>query len=222
MNRILLPILVGTLALSAAACGGRQNTDSTSTSTAPAAAEVTATATVRLIHASEAPTALAFLNSDQVGSLDPGQISGALEVPVGSHTLSIRATDGTTTLGSARLTFAEGESYIGLAAGTASDFSLIWLEDGIPTPPAGQAFVRFVNSGLSAISLHAGEQTLTSSLNPGASTNFMQMAPESYRIEGTAGNRSGGVSVALQAGRTYLIATSVAGDELNYHVITLQ
>jgi hypothetical protein len=220
MNRILVSAL--SLALVASlttACGSKQNTEED----AVTEQTVEATASLRLIHAAAAPTATAFLNDTQLGgTISAGSEAGPLDIPVGSRTLSVRAADGTTELASSRETFAADTEYTVVVGGTASNLMVTVLGDAVPTLAEGQSFVRFVNANAAAVTINQGERAVADGLAPGAATNFIEMAPESYRFEGTSGDLAEGLSISVNPGHVYLVTAYSTGSALAYIVTTLR
>lgn len=220
MNRILVSALsLALVATLTTACGSKQNTDEASATEQA----VEATASLRLIHAAAAPTATAFLNDTQLGgTISAGSEAGPLDIPVGSRTLSVRAADGTTELASSRETFAADTEYTVVVGGTAANLLLTVLSDTVPTPAEGQSFVRFVNANAAAVTINQGERAVADSLAPGAATNFIEMAAESYRFEGTSGDLAEGLSISVNPGHVYLVTAYSTGSALAYIVTTLR
>lgn len=220
MRHMLTTVLsIALLATATTACGGKQNNDDA----AAVEQTVEAMASLRVIHAAAAPTATAFLNDVQLGgTISAGTEAGPLDIPVGSRTLSVRAADGTTELASSRETFAADTEYTVVVGGTLQSLLVIVLGDAIPTPAAGQSFVRFVNANSAAVTITQGERAVADGLAPGAATNFIEMTPESYRFEGSSGDLTEGLSVSVNDGRVYLVTAYGTGSALAYIVTTLR
>jgi hypothetical protein len=220
MRQMLTSVLsLALIATVTTACGGKQNNDDASV----VEQTVEATASLRVIHAAAAPTATAFLNDVQLGgTISAGSEAGPLDIPVGSRTLSVRAADGTTELASSRETFEADTEYTVVVGGTLESLLVIVLGDTVPTPVAGQSFVRFVNASSAAVTIQQGERAVADGLAPGATTNFLEMAPESYRFEGSSGDLAEGLSISVNDGHVYLVTAYSTGSALAYVVTTLR
>jgi len=216
MTRLVVSSFALALVSSVTACGGRQEPES-----APVVEEEPM-AMLSLIHAAGALRATAMLGAIELGALASGESSDMAPVPAGSRTLAINAVDGETELASERVTLAADTEYVGIVGGTTESLFLVLLDDGIPTPAEGTAFVRFVNGLNSPVTVTAGERELAGGLASGTFTTYTQMAPESYRFEAAAGDATGGVSVSVNAGGTYLVIPFMNGTEIGFVVKTLR
>jgi hypothetical protein len=199
----------------------------------------TAGARVRLINALTSTSALDFVVDGQVAvsGVGFGSASQYVTVTLASHRLQARnPTTGTPLLDFTRDLSAEG-AYSLIPAPGLSQFGALFLEDNT-TPVSGQVRIRVVNvaaaPGPIAVYLTAanGDITSTSPSIPtvlfGTASDYLQVAPGSYRVRVTRAGNSGDVLVELAtltvgAGtvRTLLVTDAPSGGfPTNLSVIT--
>ena len=221
-RRLTSAIAATTLAVVSMACEGRAIPGYLSTGP-------TSGARVRLVNALTSSTAVDFVVDGRVTATNVafGAASQYVSVSLASHQLQARSSaTGTTLLDFTRDLSSEGAFSLIPAPGL-SQAGALFLTDN-PTPTTGQARIRGVHvaavPGAVSVYVTAANGDITTatpvvpSLNFGTASDYLQVAPGTYRIRVTrAGSPSEIVvdlgSVTLGAGsvRTFLVTDAPAG-----------
>jgi len=200
------------------ACGGSQTTTSSTTQPTEQAStddDSAPTAIIRMVHGADAGSASASLGDIDLGSgLTGGSASAFMEVPVGSRTLTVRTSSGTSELGSARLTLEADADYTVFVLGDANagPLDIVLVENTFPEAPAGSAFVRLVHGvpGAGPGTLVADGRQYASNVAYGQVSNYYQIPAGSHTFE-LAGTDAT-VTVNVASGEIYSILAGSSGS----------
>lgn len=184
------------------------------------------TSRFRLVHnVANAPSVDLFINGTKVLSNYPyTSTSDYLQVPSGTHLISVKIADGDTLLlnGTVNLDFSKSYTFVvcGLIKNLKS-ITPILLDDDVSLPLAGKSHVRFVHAaaGLPAVDVYACENKIFSSVSYGNVVSPTYLTTNSGPVNlfvNSCGSKShvlGPVNLNLASGSIYTIIASGLGDD---------
>ncbi|NYI02076.1 DUF4397 domain-containing protein [Cupriavidus plantarum] len=200
--RILLSLVLAMVsAVVLSACGGDDDGPSN--------------ARLRVLHASpDAPNVDVFVDGSKVLADVPyPAVSNYLNVPAGSHRITVNAAGTSKTVIDVSPTLNGGATYTAIAANFVASIQLLLATDRTTPPPAGQASVRVVHAApdAGAVDVLVNGQKVLANVPFAAISDYLNLSAGSYLVQV---NLAGTSTTAIQANLTINAGT-------NYSVVAI-
>jgi hypothetical protein len=214
-------LFLAALAALTAACGGKQNADTTEV----IEEVVVENATVRVLHAASATGANVVLGTNSLAEdIRAGSVSDPDTVVPGALPLVVTSPSGASELLSTTLDLAPGTTYLIVLHGTAADSTLgaTAIEWNAGEIAADTAHVRFFNAAQNAgpVDFTADGRAYASGVNYGGISDWYPIPAGALALDAAGGMASAETtSVSLVGGRSYVIVTHPAGEGVGVKVV---